>query len=154
MSSTAPLAAIDALLAEKRKAREDLDADISALERTRNMLASSLEPRAASHVLAKLMTFRHPSAAEVPSVLMNPQGAWHEVALERFQDGRTHTTAEIYDLAKAAVGTDLGYSAVASWLNRMAERGVLQKDGRGEFSRPQLQSREKPEKTPDVDIPF
>ncbi|MCY1075180.1 hypothetical protein [Archangium lansingense] len=144
MNSPTALAAIDALLSEKRRARETLDADIAALERSRELLAGVLLPsRPAESVLVSGAVSS--DAATSPPIA---PGAWHEAALAVFNDGKTHTTAEVYDAAKAVVGPELGYSAVASWLNRMAgDRGVLQKDGRGEFSRPLPPPRVKAEKT-------
>jgi hypothetical protein len=108
--------------------REALDADIAALERTRELLiavlpAESSFPSRGSDVQA--------ITATAPATR-----SWHSAALKVFEDGKTHTTAEVHEAAKVAVGPDVGYSAVASWLNRMAERGNLQKDGRGEFRRP------------------
>ena len=148
MSLPAPLAAIDALLSEKRQAREALDADIAALERSRELLAGVLfSSRLAGSVVGAAGAVAAGAVAggavAASASLPIAPGAWHEAALAVFIDGATHTTAEVYEAAKALVGPDLGYSAVASWLNRMAERGQLKKNGRGEFSLPPPPSREK-----------
>jgi len=132
MTELGPLAVIDSLLADKRHQRAALDADIKALERSRELLAQALEgPKMTG--LSSLLE----QTAEVgtPPPPIAP-GAWHPAALKVLEDGLPHTTAEVHTAVVAAMGQDIGYHAVASWLNRMAENGTLAKERRGEFRRP------------------
>lgn len=126
MSSQAGLLsiqAIDVLIAEKRRALEQIQRDLGALVRTREILAVSI---ANTHRAAV------PGTA-VPSQTADDEvRSWHSHVQKLFEDRSPHTTADVFDLARK-VTPEIGYSAVASWLNRMAERGFLVKTGRGEF---------------------
>lgn len=55
------------------------------------------------------------------------------MALAVFDDAQPHTTAEVVEVARQAWSAEVGYSAVATWLKRMVDRGTLVKDRRGQF---------------------